>query len=71
MSTHHEANDRAMRRCEEAYLREPAWRSGDDDACERCADGMWNGGPLCRACEVALDGLTGTDEVSVDGREGE
>ncbi len=31
MSDHHEANDRAFLSAEAAYLREPAWRTGEDE----------------------------------------
>ena len=65
---HHEANDRAFRSAEAAYLREPAWRSGEDDACP-CGAPALDGEAYCAECLANVD----RDEylVSVDGSEGE
>ena len=66
MSNHHEANDRAFRSAEAAYLREPGWRSGEDDACP-CGAPALDGEAYCAECiGHPPDGL-----VSVDGSEGE
>jgi hypothetical protein len=67
MSDHHEANDRAMRRCEEAYLREPAWRTGEDGACQ-CGAPTLPDEAYCAECLANVD----RDEylVSIDGSEG-
>lgn len=65
MSTHHEANDRAMRRCEEAYLREP-----EPPACDACGGPTRDGNAYCDDC-YPLDDEPTDDLVSVDGSEGE
>ena len=49
MSNRHEANDRAFRSAEAAYLREPAWRSGEDDACP-CGAPALDGEAYCAEC---------------------
>ena len=62
MSNHHEANDRAFRSAEAAYLREP-----EPPACEACGEPTRDGAALCEECAPADDdGL-----VSADGSEGE
>lgn len=59
MSDHHDADRRALARCEETYLREPAWRTGDlpestDDVCHECGDEPHHGAPLCALCAAAI-----------------
>lgn len=68
MSNRHEANDRAFRSAEAAYLREPAWRSGEDDACP-CGVPTLDGEAYCAECLANVD----RDEylVPCDGSEGE
>ena len=46
MSNHHEANDRAMRRCEAAWLTPP---EHDDDACP-CGAPAIDGEAYCAEC---------------------
>ncbi len=62
MSNHHEANDRAFRSAEAAYLREP-----EPPACDACGEPTRDGAALCEECAPADD----DDLVSVDGSEGE
>ena len=58
----YDADRSALARCEEDYLREPAWRTG-----EECGEPTRDGAALCEECAPADDdGL-----VSVDGSEGE
>ena len=37
MTDHYDAERRAMARCEEHWLREPAWRTDNPDGCDACA----------------------------------
>jgi len=62
MSDHHEANDRAMIRCEEAYLREP-----EPPACEACGEPTRDGAALCEECATP----DADDLDALDGSEGE
>lgn len=57
MSTHHEANDRAMRRCEEAYLREPEWRTSAP--CQGCGE-TTSDGTLCETCAEEIEAMDNT-----------
>lgn len=58
---HHPDDDtrRALARCEEAWLREPAWRTGEN-GCEACGAG-WPELPadiyICAACATAQEGV--------------
>ena len=60
---HHEANDRAFRSAEAAYLREPAWRtSAPCQGCgEPCSDGT-----ICETCAEEIEALDNTTPKDTD-----
>ena len=55
MTDHYDDDRRAMARCEEHWLREPAWRTGNPDGCDVCGVDLPDDLRLCAACADARD----------------
>ena len=66
----YDADRRALARCEEDYLREPAWRTGEGnpDGCDVCGCALADDLHLCDECAALLDA---DDLDALDGSEGE
>lgn len=54
MTDHYDAERRAMARCEEQWLREPAWRTGDAPPCRECQNAPQESGDLCESCAAVI-----------------
>ena len=54
MTDHYDDGRRAMARCEEHWLREPAWRTGDAPPCRECQDAPQESGDLCESCAAVI-----------------
>ena len=55
MTDHYDDERRALARCEEQWLREPAWRTGNPDGCDACGVDLPDDLHLCDACAAARD----------------